>query len=155
MPQKSRYMIAGRPTETPPHFSATSVGSPVVPDVDMIAVSSADGRQSSPPYGSARRSRKWRTAALEVDGTFSREASLDELPRDGVDAHGVELGVSVRELARAAAGTECGDQRCEERGHRVGELVGVVGAQARAFGEQRPGPRRAPRCVAERERLVD
>ena len=31
----------------------------------------------------------------------------------------------------------------------------MVGAQARAFGEQRPGPRRAPRCVAERERLVD
>ena len=75
MPQKSRYMIAGRPTETPPHFSATSVGSPVVPDVDMIAVSSADGRQSSPPYGSARRSRKWRTASLEMNGTFSRKSS--------------------------------------------------------------------------------
>ncbi len=47
--QKSRER-PGPPT--PVHCSGTSVGSPVVPEVELIAVSCDSGTQSRPPYGS-------------------------------------------------------------------------------------------------------
>ena len=74
MPQKSRVMIVGLPPP-PPHFSGTSVGSPVVPDVDMTAVSSLGGSAHKPPYGSLRSSRKRRSASLLTNGAPARKSA--------------------------------------------------------------------------------
>ena len=81
-PQKSRVMIDGRPPP-PPHFSGTSVGSPVVPEVDITAGQLVGRRaHSSPPYGSPRSSRKRRTASLSTNGARSRKsASVRDVAR--------------------------------------------------------------------------
>jgi hypothetical protein len=56
------------------------VGSPVVPDVEKMALNTSvifGSRQSMPPYGSRRRSRNARIASLSMNGTFSWKSSMD------------------------------------------------------------------------------
>ena len=56
------------------------VGSPVVPDVEKIALKTSvifGSRHSMPPYGSRCRSRNARIASLSMNGTRSWKSSMD------------------------------------------------------------------------------